>query len=94
MEIRDRVPPGEVRIRRGERVAASDGHIGHVRGLVVDPVDEAVTHVLLDEGHLWGHKRVAIPVGVIEGIDSEGVTVRLTKHQIKELPSVEVAGLD
>ncbi|WP_194915562.1 hypothetical protein [Catenulispora rubra] len=94
MEIEDRVPSGEVRIRRGERVAARDGHIGHVRGLVVDPADEAVTHVLLDEGHLWGHKRVAIPVGEVAGIDAEGVAVRLTKHQIKDLPSVEVAGLD
>ena len=92
--IEDRVPAGEVRIRRGERVAARDGHIGHVRGLVVDPADEAVTHVLLDEGHLWGHKRVAIPVGAVTGIDDEGVTVELTKHQIKDLPPVEVAGLD
>ncbi|MEY9928471.1 sporulation protein YlmC with PRC-barrel domain [Catenulispora sp. GP43] len=94
IELEDRVPAGQVRIRRGERVAASDGHIGHVRGLVVDPGDEAVTHVLLDEGHLWGHKRVAIPVGEVSGIDAAGVTVRLTKHQIKDLPSVEVAGLD
>lgn len=94
IEIEDRVPAGQVRIRRGERVAATDGHIGHVRGLLVDPDDEAVTHVLLDEGHLWGHKRVAIPVGEVSGIDAAGVTVRLTKHQIKDLPSVEVAGLD
>ena len=94
MAIEDRVPAGEVRIRRGERVSAVDGHIGHVRGLVVDPADEAVTHVLLDEGHLWGHKRVAIPVGAVEGIDPAGVTVRLTKQQIKDLPPVEVSGLD
>lgn len=94
MAIEDRVPAGEVRIRRGERVTARDGHIGHVRGLVVDPADDAVTHVLLDEGHLWGHKRVAIPVGAVTAIDAEGVTVELTKHQIKDLPSVGVAGLD
>jgi len=94
MAIEDRVPTGEVRIRRGEPVAARDGHIGHVRGLVVDPADESVTHVLLDEGHLWGHKRVAIPVGAVLGIDAEGVSVELTKHQIKDLPPVEVAGLD
>jgi hypothetical protein len=94
MAIEDRVPAGEVRIRRGERVAARDGHIGHVRGLVVNPADDSVTHVLLDEGHLWGHKRVAIPVAAVTAIDDEGVTVDLTKHQIKDLPSVEVAGLD
>jgi hypothetical protein len=37
-----------VKIRRGQRVHASDGEIGKVRGLVVDPDDDSVTHVLLD----------------------------------------------
>lgn len=93
IELEDRVPLGEVRIRRGERVHASDGRIGHVRGLIVDPGDESVTHVLLDEGHLWGHKQVAIPIGAVGEISEEEVTVRLTKHEIKELPPVEVAGV-
>ena len=34
----DRVPVGEVEVRSGEPVHASDGDIGHVRGLVIDPV--------------------------------------------------------
>ena len=93
IELEDRVPVGEVRVRRGERVHASDGRIGRVRGLVVDPADDSVTHILLDEGHLWGHKQVAIPIGAVGGISEEEVTVRLSKHEIKDLPSVEVVGL-
>jgi hypothetical protein len=53
-----------------------------------------VTHVLLDEGHLWGRKRVAIPIRDVAGIDLEGVAVRLTKDEIKDLPPVDVAGLE
>ena len=49
------------------------------------PSDEAVTHILLDEGHLWGHKEVAIPIAAVGEIGEEEVTVRLTKHEIKEL---------
>jgi hypothetical protein len=94
VDFEDRVPAGEVRIRRGEHVHATDGSIGHVRGLVVDQSDETVTHVLLDEGHLWGHKLVAIPMGVVGDIDDEHVEVRLTRHQVKDLPPVEVLGLD
>src|SRR5208282_4376779 len=59
----DRMPPGEVEVRRGDHVLATDGAIGHVKGLVVDPDDHHVTHVLLDEGHLWAHRRVTIPIG-------------------------------
>jgi sporulation protein YlmC with PRC-barrel domain len=67
---RDRVPVGEVELRRGEHVHATDGAIGRVQGLVVDPADHHVTHVLVDEGYLWGKKEVAIPIGVVvTGVD-------------------------
>lgn len=90
----ERIPVGEVSVRRGERVHAVDGEIGRVRGLVVVPPDSSVTHVLLDEGHLWGRKRVAIPISDVTGIDAEGVAVRLNKAEIKDLPPVDLAGLE
>lgn len=90
----ERIPVGEVSVRRGERVHAVDGEIGRVRGLVVVPPDSEVSHVLLDEGHLWGRKRVAIPVRDVAGIDDDGVAVRLTKDEIKDLPPVDVEGLE
>ena len=54
----DTVPLGEVEVRRGEHVHATDGDIGQVEGLVIDPGNYHVTHVLLQEGHLWGRKEV------------------------------------
>jgi hypothetical protein len=90
----ERIPVGEVSVRRGERVHATDGQIGRVRGLVVATPDSAVSHVLLDEGHLWGRKRVAIPIRAVTGIDEGGVAVDLTKDQIKDLPPVDVEGLE
>lgn len=88
--VADRVPVGEVEVRRGEHVHATDGPIGRVQGLVVDPADHHVTHVLLDEGHLWGKKRVAIPIGVVTGVDG-GVRLNLTKDEVRDLPPVDLA---
>jgi sporulation protein YlmC with PRC-barrel domain len=88
---RDVLPKGEVGVRRGQGVHASDGEIGKVEGFVVEPEHGHVTHVLLQEGHLWGRKQVAIPVGAVQRID-EGVTVNLTKHEIESLPAVDLAG--
>jgi hypothetical protein len=85
----DRVPVGEVEVARGDHVEALDGPIGHVGALVVDPRDHHVTHLLLDEGHLWGHKRVAIPIGAISRLDV-GIRVELSKEQIRDLPAVEL----
>jgi hypothetical protein len=89
VETRDTLPKGEVGIRRGEPVHASDGEIGKVEGFVVESSQGHVTHVLLQEGHLWGRKQVAIPIGAIEKID-QGITVKLTKHEIEALPAVGV----
>jgi len=89
----EHIPAGEVSVRRGERVHAEGGEIGRVQGLVVVPPEGEVTHILLDEGHLWGRKRVAIPIKDVVGIDADGVSVGLTKDQIKDLPPVDVEGL-
>jgi sporulation protein YlmC with PRC-barrel domain len=89
IETRDKLPPGEIGVQRGEAVHASDGEIGKVEGLVVDSAQGHVTHVLLQEGHLWGRKQVAIPIGSVEKIERV-ITVQLTKHEIEALPAVGV----
>jgi len=85
----DTVPPGDVDVRRDEPVHASDGEIGRVEGLVIDPRNHHVTHVLLQEGHLFGRKEVAIPIDAVTRIDT-GLRLDLTKQQVKDLPSVEI----
>ncbi len=89
IETRDTLPAGEIGIRRGETVHASDGEIGKVEGLVIDSTKGHVSHVLLQEGHLWGRKQVAIPISAVETIDG-GISVALTKHEIEALPAVGV----
>jgi PRC-barrel domain protein len=84
----DRVPAGEVEVKRGDPVHASDGFIGSVEGLIVDPAGHHVTHVLLAEGHFWGRKQVAIPIGAMTRRDQE-IRVDLTKEQIEALPPVD-----
>ena len=68
---------------------ATDGAIGRVRGLVVHPGDHSVTHVLLDEGHLWGQKRVAIPISAVDRVD-DGVQLNITRDEVRDLPTVSL----
>ena len=84
----DRVPAGEVEVHRGDKVHATDGVIGRVLGLGVDPGDDHVPYLLLDEGHLWGAKRVVIPISAVKGAD-DGVRLALTKDQVGDLPAAE-----
>jgi sporulation protein YlmC with PRC-barrel domain len=89
----DTVPLGEVEVRRGDAVQATDGHIGHVQGLVIDPASHHVTHVLLQEGHLWGRKEVSIPIKSVTKAD-DGIAVSLTKQEIEDLPAVDIEHQD
>lgn len=85
----DTVPLGEVAVRRGAHVRATDGPIGHVQGLVIEPATGHVTHVLLQEGHLWGRKQVAIPVRAVRQLD-DGITLSISRREVQDLPPVPV----
>jgi sporulation protein YlmC with PRC-barrel domain len=85
----DTLPLGEVSVRRGDQVHATDGDIGRVQGIVIDPRNHHVTHVLLQEGHLWGSRDVAIPIRAVTGVD-DGIALNITKQQVQDLPPVDI----
>jgi sporulation protein YlmC with PRC-barrel domain len=85
----DTVPLGEVAVRRGDPVHATDGDIGKVQGIVIDTRTHGVTHVLLQEGHLWGRKDVAIPIRAVTRV-GEVIELNMTKQALEELPSIDV----
>ena len=86
--IEDVVPLGEDQLRPGDPVHAVDGEIGRVQGFLVNPGDGRVTHVLLQEGHLWGRKEVAIPITAVTRVDI-GILLNLTKDQVGNLPPAD-----
>jgi hypothetical protein len=86
--VTDVVPLGEAQVKPGDRVHAVDGEIGRVQGFLVNPGDDRVTHVLLEEGHLWGRKEVAIPVTAVTRVD-QGIRLNLTKEQVEDLPPAD-----
>jgi sporulation protein YlmC with PRC-barrel domain len=84
-ETIDIVPEGEVEERRGGHVHATDGDIGQLAAIRLDPDTRQITHVLVREGRLVAHKNVAIPFEVVTGFD-DGIRVSLTRHEIRDLP--------
>jgi hypothetical protein len=83
------IPSGEVTIRRGDPVQATDGDIGRVAGLVIGTPAGEVTHILLQEGHLWGKKDVAIPIHSVERVAGV-VEVALSKQELRDLPAIDI----
>jgi hypothetical protein len=86
----DRIPKGEVEIRRASEVSSSDGHsLGKVDGFLVGE-DDAITHFVLERGHLWGKREVTIPISAVGNVYTDAVSLTLTKDEVGDLPSVPV----
>jgi hypothetical protein len=81
------IPPGELTVRRGTRVEATDGYVGKVDEFVVNPENGHITHLVMREGHLWGQKDVIIPLSAMGDNRQDTVFLKLDKHQIESLPT-------
>jgi hypothetical protein len=84
------IPPGELAVRRGTRIEATDGYVGHIDEFVVNPKNSHITHLMMREGHLWGQKDVIIPLSAMGDIRKDTVFLKLDKQQIEALPTFPV----
>jgi uncharacterized protein YifN (PemK superfamily) len=81
------IPAGELAVHRGTRVEATDGIVGKVDEFVVNPQNSHITHLVMREGHLWGHKDVIIPLSAMRDTHEDTVFLNLDKHEIESLPT-------
>lgn len=70
------------------KVRATDGQIGLVAGLISDESGGNVTHLILQEGHLWGKKEVAIPLSAVDRVEADTVYLKLDKAAVAKLPTL------
>jgi hypothetical protein len=83
METIPLVPETEVEESRGDQVRATDGPLGQLHGLRVNPENGDVLSVLVKR-HPWGHAELAIPIGQVSGFEA-GVQLSITKREAKDL---------
>jgi uncharacterized membrane protein len=69
-------------------VAATDGDVGQVDDLIVDPTTGVVTHFVLHKGHLWGQRDVIMPVSAIKRVEEETVYLNLDQETIRAMLAI------
>ena len=75
-------------IKPGTAVAATDGHVGVVSDLIIDPESGAVTHVGLQIGSPTSREEVSLPLAAIDHVSRDTVFLRLSKEDIAQLPAI------
>lgn len=86
--VESTIPAGDLVMRRGDGVHATDGRIGVIEAFLIEPKSRAITHLTLSEGHLWGKREITIPVSRIARIEDGRVHLSLTKAEVEALPAV------
>ena len=86
--VEEYVPEGGLAVQPGTHVEATNGRIGIVEELMVDPATEEVTHFVLEEGHLWRKKEVTIPLSAVDRVEGDTVYLKLDKAAVEGLPTI------
>ncbi len=86
----ERVPEGDLVVKNGMRVAATDGSVGQVGELLADPLTGTITHFTLREGHLLDRRELTLPVSAVKQADDDTLYLTLDKAAIAQLPAIPV----
>lgn len=75
----------------GTQVAATDGNIGHVRDFYLDDQKWVIRYLIVDTGNWLPGRKVLLSPHAFDGFGPDGdtISVRLTKKQIENSPSIE-----
>jgi uncharacterized membrane protein/sporulation protein YlmC with PRC-barrel domain len=81
---------GDVALRRGARVAATDGFVGLVDELLINSNNMQVTHLVLLERHIFKNQEITIPVSQIDRVDEDTVYLKLDRQSVEQLPTTPI----
>ena len=81
---------GDLEIRRGASVRATDGRVGRVDEFLIEPATGNITHLIMREGQLWDQKEIAIPISAIDRVEQNTLFLNLERSMVKDLPFVPV----
>jgi len=72
-------------VTRGTPIFCTDGPVGEVHDVLIDPETESPTHITLREGILV-IKEVNIPVDYVQEVESGRVLLKVNKEKVERLP--------
>ena len=74
-----------INMTKGTPIFCTDGPVGEVHDVLIDPETERPTHIILREGILV-IKEVNIPVDYVQKVEGDRVLLKVNKEEIEKLP--------
>lgn len=77
----------QLAVNKGAVVLATDGRVGKIDELIIDPKTHQVTHLILRQHHLTNASMITIPVTNIERADMDTILLKINKKEVAALPT-------
>jgi sporulation protein YlmC with PRC-barrel domain len=78
----------ELAVNKGATVLATDGEVGKIDELLIDPETHRVTHLILRQHFIFNKWIVTIPVSDIERAEMNAVHLKINKKAVEALPTM------
>jgi sporulation protein YlmC with PRC-barrel domain len=78
----------QLAMSKGAAVLATDGEVGKIDELVIDPETRRVSHLVLHKHHLLQERAITIPVTDIERVEMDTVYLKIDKDAVAASPTV------
>lgn len=82
------IPKGQMSFDQNTSIEASDGRIGKLERLLVDPDTTRITHFVVNNGSLLSQSELNIPVTAIDHFSVNTIYLGLTKKEVKALRNI------
>jgi sporulation protein YlmC with PRC-barrel domain len=80
----------QLAVNKGAAVLATDGRVGKVDELVINPKTHQVTHLVLRQHHLMKQLAITIPITEIERAEVNTIILKISKKEVAALPTVNL----
>ena len=90
---KDKMPGGMPDVQPGAVVEATDGPLGVVGDLLLDPQTGALTHFLLQGNWRRRAGEISLPLSAVDRVEGETVYLKLDRPAIEQLPAIPAGRL-
>jgi sporulation protein YlmC with PRC-barrel domain len=78
----------EIALNKGALVLATDGEVGTIDELLIDPETHHITHLILRQHFIFNKWIVTVPVADIERTEMNAVYLKIDKKAVEALPTM------
>ena len=82
------LPFGTINIQSRTVIQAKNGRVGVLSHLILEPVSNHISHLIMQYSHFRKQRQVMIPIAQVQTLDDSVISLNIDKQALTTLPAV------